>query len=146
MTAAIRYFALGFGVFYTLIGTLGFIPALVSLPPVAAPSLTIATGYGYLFGLFPVNLLHNLVHLGIGALGIAAFNDTDKSRLYSQSLAIAFGVLALLGAFPTLNTLFGLVPLFGNDIWLHGLTAIVGAFFGFIAPNLERANIAENRR
>jgi hypothetical protein len=33
----------------------------------------VANGYGYLFGLFPVNLVHNLFHLLIGLLGIGAY-------------------------------------------------------------------------
>jgi hypothetical protein len=28
--------------------------------------------------------------------------------------------------------MFGLVPLFGNDIWLHALLAIIAAYFGWM--------------
>lgn len=47
------------------------------------------SGYGLLFGLFPVNALHNLVHLGIGVLGILAYTSYDAARAYSRGLAIA---------------------------------------------------------
>ena len=30
-----------------------------------------------------------------------------------------------------LDTTFGLVPLYGNDIWLHALLAIGAGYFGF---------------
>jgi len=33
---------------------------------------------------------------------------------------------------PPLWTLFGLVPLYGNDIWLHGLLAAIAAYFGWV--------------
>jgi hypothetical protein len=47
------------------------------------------------------------------------------------SLAVIFGVLTVMGLIPGLNTVFGLIPLFGHDIWLHALTAIAAAYFGF---------------
>jgi hypothetical protein len=36
-----------------------------------------------------------------------------------------------MGLIPGLSTLFGLVPLFGHDVWLHALTAIIAAWFGY---------------
>jgi hypothetical protein len=33
---------------------------------------------------------------------------------------------------PPLDTLFGLTPLFGNDIWLHAALAVIAAYFGFV--------------
>jgi Domain of unknown function (DUF4383) len=65
-----RYFALIYGVVFLLAGIAGFIPDLVT-PPEAAPDLAITASSGHLFGLFPVNLLHNLVHLAFGIGGFA---------------------------------------------------------------------------
>jgi len=31
-----------------------------------------------------------------------------------------------------LHTAFGLVPLYGHDIWLHAGLAVVAAYFGFM--------------
>jgi hypothetical protein len=42
-------------------------------------------------------------------------------------------VLTVFGLIPGLNTLFGLTPLFGHDVWLHALTAIIAAWFGWKA-------------
>jgi hypothetical protein len=39
----------------------------------------------------------------------------------------------LIGLIPATNTVFGLVPLFGHDIWLHGLSALFAAYFGWVA-------------
>lgn len=135
-----RYFALVFGIIYTAVGVLGFIPGLMTTPA-EAPPLAMDSLYGYLLGLFPVNILHTLVHLGLGIWGIVAYRTWANSRLYAQSLAIIYGVLAILGLFPGTNTLFGLVPLFGHDIWLHAGTAVIAAYFGFAAP----APVAANR-
>lgn len=38
----------------------------------------------------------------------------------------------MMGLIPGLDTTFGLVPLFGNDVWLHILLAAPAAYFGFV--------------
>jgi hypothetical protein len=123
-----------------LVGIAGFIPGLVhhpaGMPPIAVDSL-----YGRLLGLFPVNILHSVVHLLIGVWGLLASRSLGASRLYGKGLAIIFGLLTVLGLIPAANTLFGLVPLFGHDIWLHALTAVVSAYFGFVAPATEGGRV-----
>ena len=91
------------------------------------------SGYGYLLGLFPINLLHNLVHLAIGVWGVLAYRSFPAARLYARGLAVIYGVLTVFGLIPGLNTLFGLTPLFGHDVWLHALTAVIAAWFGWKA-------------
>jgi hypothetical protein len=109
---AIRYFAIAAGIAYALVGLLGFVPGLNAERPPEAPDLAIESFYGYLLGLFPVNLLHNLVHLAIGAWGIVAYSrGIPGARAFARGLAILYGVLTILGLVPGLNTLFGLVPL-----------------------------------
>lgn len=127
-----RYFALVFGIIYLVVGLAGFIPGLLTrspdLPPLAVDAL-----YGRLLGLFPVNVLHSLVHLGLGAWGVAAWRTYGGARGYARGLAIIYGVLTLIGIIPATNTLFGLVPLFSHDIWLHAGTALIAAYFGWVA-------------
>ena len=130
---AIRYFAIAAGVVFALVGLLGFVPGINVEGPPNAPPVTVSSFYGYLLGLFPVNLVHNLVHLAIGAWGIVAYTrGIPSSRLFARGLAVLYGILAIMGFFPGFNILFGLVPLYGHDVWLHGLTAIVAAYFGWI--------------
>lgn len=134
-----RNFALIAGVLYVLVGLAGFVPPLLShhdLPPMA-----VDTVYGRLLGLFPVNLLHTLVHLMIGLWGVLAWKTYSSSRIYAQSLAVIYAVLAVLGLIPLTNTMFGLVPLFGHDVWLHALTALAAGYFGFSS---ERGQIGTN--
>lgn len=141
-----RYFALVAGILYVLVGIAGFVPAFVTAPP-AGPDLAVESGYGRLFGLFPINVLHNLVHLAIGVWGVAAYGSFGAARAFARGLAIIYGVLALMGFFPGLNTMFGLAPLFGHDIWLHAVTAIVAAYFGFRTPSaLEERPRIDTRR
>ena len=127
-----RYFALVFGIAFLLAGILGFIPGLLT-EPVGGPDLAVDAGYGLLLGLFPVNILHNIVHIALGVWGIAAWRTFTASRAYGRGLAVIYVVLAVMGLIPVLNTTFGLVPLWGHDIWLHALSAIVAAYFGWAA-------------
>ncbi|NEP18374.1 MAG: DUF4383 domain-containing protein [Leptolyngbya sp. SIO4C1] len=132
---AVRYFALTIGLIYTAAGILGFIPALVATPqetPAYMATVGVTTGFGYLLGLFPVNIVHNIVHLTFGIFGIAAYAINERvSRLFSDTLAVWFGLLGVLGLIPVANTVFGIMPAFGNDVWLHLGTAAVAAYFGF---------------
>src|SRR5687768_15081326 len=129
----IRAFALSIGIIYLLVGIAGFIPGLVEPPPTGAPHVHVHQNHGYLLGLFPVNLLHTLFHLFIGLFGLVAAISFAGARLYARGLAIVYGALAILGLMPFTNTLYGLLPLHGNDIWLHALTALVAGYFGWIA-------------
>jgi hypothetical protein len=129
-----RYFALVMGIVYLAVGVLGFIPGTHPLGP-GAPDLAVDAGYGYLLGLFPINVLHNVVHLLIGALGVAAYlGGAGVARTFARGLAVFYGLLALMGLIPVLNTTFGLIPIFGHDVWLHALSAAAAAYFGFVAP------------
>ena len=126
-----RYFALVMGIVYVVVGLLGFVPG-THPTHAGAPDLAVDAGYGYLLGLFPINVLHNIVHLAIGALGLAAYARYDAARNYARGLAIFYGLLAIMGLIPVLNTTFGIIPLYGHDIWLHALLAIVAAYFGWM--------------
>lgn len=134
-----QYFALIVGIIFLLVGVAGFIPNLVT-PPAADPEavgLGLTNGYGYLMGLFPINVLHNVVHLSVGILGILGSISLGSARLFSGVLALFYGALAILGLFPATQSTLGLVPIFGNDVWLHALTAAIATYFGFFAtPNL----------
>jgi len=102
---------------FLAIGILGFIPAM--------------TPDGRLFGIFPVNAMHNVVHLAFGVWGLLAANSATASTLYGRAVAIGYVLLALLGLIPATSTLFGLVPLDGPDVVLHLVLALVGAYIGW---------------
>ena len=113
------------------------------LPPADAPGVGVTSFYGYLLGLFPINLMHNLVHLAIGAWGIAAARSMTGARTYAKGLAIIYGILAVMGLIPALNTVFGLVPIHGHDVWLHAGTAIIAAYFGWVAAARTETTIGK---
>ncbi len=134
---ATKRFAMIAGIVYLLVGIAGFFPALLS-PPDPNHNVTLHTLHGNLLGLFPVNVAHTLVHLAIGIWGVMAARTDGAAITYARSLAIIYAVLAVMGLFPTLNTVFGLLPLHSNDIWLHAATAALAAYFGWYAS--QRVN------
>jgi hypothetical protein len=129
--ASVRKFALIFGILYVLGGIAGFIPALLQPMAPTAPQLAVDSLSGQVLGLFPVNILHSLVHLAIGVWGLIAAKSIGASINYGRGVAIFYGLLAIMGFIPGLQTMFGLVPLHGHDIWLHAGSALIAAYFGF---------------
>jgi hypothetical protein len=127
-------FALYYGALFVIVGILGFIQGLVQAPPMNAPGLAVETGYGWLLGLFAVNVMHNLVHLAIGVWGIISAKDNRKALTFARGVTIFYGVLTVLGLIPATSTLFGLAPIFGHDVWLHALSALVAGYFGYGPP------------
>ena len=124
-----RYFALAMGILYLLVGILGFI----ATDDREIADLAVDSGSGDLLGLFPVNVLSHLFHLAVGVLGVLAYRSFDFARNYSRGLAIVYGLLAVMGLIDPgdLDRTFGLLPLHSHNIWLHALTALVAAYFGF---------------
>lgn len=133
-------FALAIGAAYVIIGAMGFIPALVTYPATFSTpnsSLEVISGYGYLFGSLPVNTPLNIIHIATGLVGIFASISLDSSRLFSGQIGIYYSALAILGLIPFAKTFFGLFPLFGFEVLLHGLTGLFGVYFGFfVTPSL----------
>jgi hypothetical protein len=117
--------ALIFGVVFLLVGILGlFVPNGMSMAADMETS-------GKLLGLFPVNLLHNLVHLAFGVWGIVASRSHAAARTFGRVGAAVYALLVVL-AFVDPTT-FGLVPIGGHDIWLHAVLAAGLAYIGFAA-------------
>ena len=137
---ATRYFALIWGIVFLAITASGFIPGSWVPAPAHYPEIAVDSWYGAALGTCPVNILHNIVHLVFGIWGVMAYRDLDKARPYAKAVAIVYAMFAVMGFIPVLDTTFGLVPLFGNDIWLHILLAAPAAYFGFIRKP-DRADV-----
>lgn len=150
---AVRYCALIIGILFLLVGLAGFVPALTSIPGTTASSVPLdeATnaynaGFSYVFGLFPTNLLHNIVHILVGILGIVAYTSLGSARLFNRGFAIAYILLAIMGLLPFAKTTFGLMPIFGNNVWFNALTAAITAYFGFVQPTQTMAQMNTSPR
>ncbi len=134
-----RYWALLIGIIYVVVAIMGFIPGLVQPATNGDPSMAGMPDAGLLLGLFPVNLLHTLIHLIVGVWGILAFSRYTRARQFSRVMTVVVAILTIMGLIPGLDTLFGLAPLYGLDVALHGLTALISAYFGFVVTVGEPA-------
>jgi Domain of unknown function (DUF4383) len=145
-----RYCALLLGLLFLFIGFAGFTPSFAWMPDGSAPISAVdagdaannlySTGFGYVFGLFPTNIVHNFVHCLVGFVGIIMSTDWRSARAFNRGFAIAYAFIALLGLLPFSNTVFGLMPIFGNNVWFNALTAAIAAFFGFAKPASEETS------
>lgn len=88
--------------------------------------------------LFPINLLHNLVHLLFGIWGLLASRTFPAAKTYGQVGGVIYIVLTILGF--VAPTTFGLIPIGGNDIWLHAVLGIALAAVGFTARDVAAPN------
>ena len=105
-----------FGVVLVLVGILGFVASGMNMDANmdTAPKL---------LGLFPVNVLHNVVHLLFGVWGLLAARTVAGAVTFAKVGGAVYLILAICGYF--IPTTFGLIPIGGNDIWLHALIGIV---------------------
>lgn len=117
-----------FGVVFILLAIVGFIaPGGMAMQPTDPATSAQA------LGIFPVNLLHNIVHLLFGLWALAASRNWGGSVSFFKIGGIIYAVLVVCGfLFPDG---FGLVPLGGNDIWLHAVLAIAMLGIGFTAKD-----------
>src|SRR5687768_2517421 len=120
----VKRVALVFGIVFLLIGILGLVQA-------GGREMGADPAPHVLLGLFPVNLLHNIVHLLFGIWGIAAARSYAGAKSYAQIAGVIYIVLAVLGFIAP--TTFGFIPIGGNAIWLHAVLGLALAYFGFTA-------------
>ena len=123
MTA--RSLALVLGVVYLGLGVLGLMP-------------------GALAGLFPVNSALALVHVAIGAWGLAAYIGRASAHAYARGAAFIFGILGLSGMLQGVDR--SLMPLHGANVWLHLASAGLAGFVAWRPRSGERRGLRGDRR
>ena len=136
-----RYFALVVGAAFAAAGVAGFLPVFTLHPPSDAPQLLVNTSSGLLLGLFPVNIVHNLFHFGWWIAGLLSSRTYPSALRFTRYFGVTLAVLTFMGLLPPLRTGFGLIPLYGHDIWLHGLEAVIAIYLGFVAPQKSQRPI-----
>lgn len=123
-------------IFFLMIGFAGFVPAMTwNLH-------TIEMGYGseaMVLGIFQVSVLHNIIHLLFGAVGIAQSRFSYSARRY---LRIAGGLAAVLWIFGLLvdpSSMANFLPLNMVDTWAYFVLAIVMIGLSFLSGDVGRS-------
>lgn len=126
-----RTFAWAAGIVLILLGIMGFLPPLVTEE--SDPLRTLAgVGDPRILGLFPTSAALNIIHLALGLWGAWAGRDLNTALNYARLTSVILAALFLFGLVPGPDNLFGLAPLWGNNLLLHGGLALVAALFGWL--------------
>jgi hypothetical protein len=114
-----RLLATVFGAVYLVVGLVGFIATS------AAGAGFISTRGGFIFGLFEVNVLHNVAHLIIGAaLLLAGLSGVGASKGANTTIGVVYLLLGIVGLF-IVNSSLNILAINGADNALHFGSAII---------------------
>jgi hypothetical protein len=128
-----------FGVLFLVAGIAGLLPfaAIAPQAPPDAHYIQIDLFYRNLFGLFPVNVVHDGIHVFFGLWGLLAGSRFGSAVSYCRFVAVFYFFIVILGIVPITNTLFGIVPIYGWDVALHAVAFLVCAYGGFMRGSIE---------
>ena len=117
-----QYGAFAFGGAFTLVGILGFIPGITT----NVDDMTFAgnDSGAELLGIFQVSVLHNLVHLLFGLVGLWAARLCTTARVYLLASGLIYLVLFVYGMVVDRDSDANFVPVNSADDWLHLVLAI----------------------
>ena len=132
-TAAFLY-----GAVFLLVGLAGFVPGLTT----AYDSLQFAghESEAMLMGVFQVSVLHNVVHLLYGIVGVALARSATGARNYLRWGGAVYLVLWLYGLFVGQESQANFVPLNTADDWLHFVLGVTMVGLSFLGREPARRN------
>jgi 4-hydroxybenzoate polyprenyltransferase len=122
---------------FLLVGIAGFIPGVTT----DYDGMTFAghESTAMLLGIFHVSILHNIVHLLFGIVGLAMARTAPGAAAYLIGGGVVYAVLWIYGLVIDHDSAANFVPLNTADNWLHLILAIGMIGLGVA---LRRAGIA----
>jgi len=129
---AYQWLALVIGVVYLLVGILGFFVT-------GFDGFTEFDHDQHLLG-FAINPLHNIVHLLIGALGVAMWAKPSSARTYGWLLAVGYGAASIYGLIVVNNEDANILNINGADNALHIASTIAGLAIA-LWPDRDRGTV-----
>ncbi len=120
------------GVVFLLVGVLGFVPGATT----GYDTLELAGNQSdaLLLGLFQVSILHNLVHLAFGVVGLAMSRTPSAARTFLIGGGVIYLVLWLYGLVIDQDSAANFVPINTPDNWLHLALAAGMITLGVVLP------------
>lgn len=109
-----QLFGLVFGIVYLALGLIGF---------------AFLGGEKEIFGIFSISVVHNVVHLGVGALLLYGSRTLASAKMMNMVVGIVYLLVAILG-FANIFVSDSLVNANDADDYLHIATAVLALYFG----------------
>ena len=120
------------GVAFILVGIMGFIPGITtdygSMAGAGHESMAM------LLGIFQVSILHNVLHLGLGVLGVLMARRPATARTYLLVGGVAYLALWVYGLVTSDTSTANFVPLNSADDWLHLVLGLGMVLLGLVMP------------
>ncbi len=131
--------ALAVGIVFLLVGIAGFIPGVTT----HYNQMTFAehNSMAMLLGVFMVSVLHNIVHLLFGVVGLVAARQSSSAYWYLIIGGVVYLVLWLYGLLIDQPSNANFVPVNTADNWLHLVLGV-----GMIALGLVTGRAVLKRR
>jgi hypothetical protein len=124
------------GVVFLLVGILGFIPGITT-----NYNLMSFAGHdsgAMLLGVFQVSVLHNIVHLAYGVVGLALARSAAGSRNYLVWGGVLYLLFWLYGLIIGHGTAANFVPFNVADNWLHFVLGVAMVVLGLVLTRTHR--------
>lgn len=132
----IQLAAAGVGIVFLLVGVLGFVPGIVT--EYDDMELAGHESGAELIGVFQISVLHNVVHLLFGLVGLALARTVAGARAFLIGGGAVYAALWVYGLLIDYHSDANFVPLNAADNWLHlGLAAGMLALGLALAPQRQ---------
>jgi hypothetical protein len=129
------------GIVFILVGILGFIPGITT--HYGDMSFAGHDSGAKLLGIFQVSVLHNLVHIIFGIVGLALARTLSGAKQYLLGGGVIYLVLWIYGLVIDKSGGANFVPLNSADDWLHLVLGVTLIGLGVITARAPMTRMAQ---